>query len=82
LRAEIIPFEPDAGNADVGSGKIKTYIGAISYEGKRVWLLYFNVCVLELKNQIIQAQRIFSIMSIRCVRGKVFEKILDSLFMT
>jgi hypothetical protein len=37
--AEIIPFEPDTDNAGVGSGKTKTVIGAISYEGKRVWLL-------------------------------------------
>jgi hypothetical protein len=36
--AEIIPFEPDTDNAGVGSGKTKTVIGAISYEGKRVWL--------------------------------------------
>lgn len=41
--AEIIPFEPDTDNAGVGSGKIKTVIRAISYEGKRVWLLSFNV---------------------------------------
>lgn len=41
--AEIIPFEPDTDNAGVGSGKTKTVIGAISYEGKRVWLLSFNV---------------------------------------
>ena len=39
--AEIIPFEPDTDNAGVGSGKTKTVIGAISYEGKRVWLFIF-----------------------------------------
>ena len=33
--AEIIPFEPDTDNAGVGSGKTKTVIGAIPYEGKR-----------------------------------------------
>ena len=37
--AEIIPFEPDTDNAGVGSGYTKTIIRAISYEGKRVWLL-------------------------------------------
>jgi hypothetical protein len=42
--AEIIPFEPDTDNAGVGSGDTKTIIRAISYEGKRVWLLSFNVC--------------------------------------
>ena len=38
--AENIPFEPDTDNAGVGSGKTKIGIGAISYKGKRVWLLY------------------------------------------
>ena len=41
--AEIIPFEPDTDNAGVGSGDTKTIIRAISYEGKRVWLLLFKV---------------------------------------
>ena len=40
--AEIIPFEPDTGNAGVGSGKTKTIIRAISYEGERVWLLFLT----------------------------------------
>ena len=47
--AEIIPFEPDTDNAGVGSGDTKTIIRAISYEGKRVWLLSFNVCAERLK---------------------------------
>jgi hypothetical protein len=42
LIAEIIPFEPDTGNAGVGSGDNKTIIRAISYEGKRVWLFWFE----------------------------------------
>ncbi len=36
--AEIIPFEPDTDNADVGNGDTKTIIRAISYKVKRVWL--------------------------------------------
>jgi hypothetical protein len=38
--AEIIPFEPDTDNAGVGSGKTKTIIGAISYEGKGYGFCY------------------------------------------
>jgi hypothetical protein len=35
--AEIIPFEPDPGNAGVGNGK-NYIIKAISFLGRRVWL--------------------------------------------
>ena len=45
--AEIIPFEPDTDNAGVGSGDIKTIIRAISYVGKRVWLLLLVRLQLE-----------------------------------
>ena len=49
--AEIIPFEPDTDNAGVGSGKTKTVIGAISYEGKRVWLLLLVRLQLRKQNE-------------------------------
>ena len=37
-KAEIIPFEPDPGNAGVGSGDHCNPIEAISFSGERVWL--------------------------------------------
>lgn len=41
--AENIPFEPDPGNAGVGSGGLSQAIKAISFSGKGVWLIILNV---------------------------------------
>ena len=66
--AEIIPFEPDTGNAGVGSGKTKTIIGAISYEGKRVWLLLFNVFVGVEKSEQSSSENFFGYVHKRFAR--------------
>jgi hypothetical protein len=40
--AENIPFEPDPGNAGVGSGGIYSSIRAMSFAGERVWFFILD----------------------------------------